>query len=405
MAERTQCGINIDPSNAHGRPSVKDLQGLGATWVRFVLKVNGASPEALESAFRSEIYQQYTTALREGGIQILMILNNETVPDWPTHTPDANAPAWKEYLYRYEDRCRRIANHYQGQVAAFQIWNEPDFAAPRPDYDPTIPPGVFGQMLKRSYTAIKDVSADLRVITGGLVSGNAVWLEWVKGATENRLYADAIAVHPYGQRPAPDWPWPSWGFGTLKGLLQEYYKRSQPVPIWISELGTDDLNCQGGFPERAYDTLSRGMGRVVPVAFWFCWSDGMVSPFGLRDEGGKAKEAYRSYQKYAQSPANAPISPTFQPDAAAVMRSRLHGSLVRAAARYRVMTLDTDNPLQNAILADGFVPNSAEFGVEQNGIHYRVQRAADPHTGKLRMYYARGPVGNPITFVEQEVTS
>ena len=244
------------------------MQDLGATWVRFVLKVDGASSEALESAFHREIYQQYVAALNEGGIRILMILNNETVPDWPVKTPDVNAPAWQEYLQRYEDRCRRIAGHYQGQVAAFQIWNEPDFAAPRPDYDPTIPPPVFGQMLKRSYTAIKGVSADFRVITGGLVSGNAVWLEWVKGSTENRLYADAVAVHPYGQRPASDWPWSGWGFGTLKGLLQEYYKRSQPVPLWISEVGTDDLNCPGrvsgaGVPDLERHGRHRAGGILV----------------------------------------------------------------------------------------------------------------------------------------------
>ena len=399
MAERTQCGINIDPSNELGKPSVKELQDLGATWVRFVLKVNGTSPEALESAFHREIYQQYVAALNEGGIRILMVLNNETVPDWPIKNPDVNAPAWQEYLQRYEDRCRRIAGHYQGQVAAFQIWNEPDLAAPRPEYDPTIPPPVFGQMLKRSYTAIKGVSSDLLVITGGLVSGNAVWLEWVKSSSENRLYADAVAVHPYGQRPAPDWPWSNWGFGTLKGLLQEYYKRSQPVPLWISEVGTEDPNCQGGFPERAYQTLS-GLGGMAPVAFWFCWSDGMVRPFGLRDDSGKIKDAYGSYLKYAKPSAGAPRSPTPRADAPALPQSRLRGSLLKAAAKRRVIALDSGNPLQSAILADGFVPNSAEFGVEQGGIHYRAQRAADPSTGKLRIYYAQGPTWNPIIFIE-----
>ena len=36
-------------------------------------------------------------------------------------------------------------------------------------------------------------------------------------------------------------------------------------------------------------------GRV-PVVFWFCWSDGMVPPFGLLDANGNPKPAYQRYQ-------------------------------------------------------------------------------------------------------------
>jgi hypothetical protein len=39
-------------------------------------------------------------------------------------------------------------------------------------------------------------------------------------------------------------------------------------------------------------------GRVE-VVFWFCWSDGMVSPFGVVDASGKPKPAYHRYQTIA----------------------------------------------------------------------------------------------------------
>ncbi len=401
MAVQTQCGINIDPSNERGRPSVQDLQDLGASWVRFVLKVKDGSPEALKSAFQSSIYGDYVSALHDAGIHILMLINNETVPGWPLGNLDPNAEDWQAYLARYEDRCKQIAQHYRGQVAAFQIWNEPDYAAPNAGYNPTLSPEVFGQMLKRSYAAIKGIDPGIQVVTGGLVSGNPVWLERVKASTGNKLYVDAVAVHPYGQRPATDWPWSGWGFGTLKGLLQEYFKRCQPLPVWVSEIGTDDLHCQGEFPERAYDTLSRILGAAtVPVAIWFCWSDGMVQPFGLWDEAGHRKAAYASFLKYAKPPAGAPRRERAAKPAGGA-QARLHATLRKAAARRRVVALDPSNALQSAILADGFVPNSAECGVEVGGVHYRVQRADDPRTGKARTYYAKGPSGVPITFVEQ----
>jgi hypothetical protein len=410
MAQRTQCGINIDPTNAKGIPSVGQLQEVSARWVRFVLKVSGESVEALEAAFRRDIYREYISTLAAAGIRIMLVINNETVPTWPVDNMDANAPEWAAYLARYEERCRSIARHYAGQVAAYQIWNEPDYAAPHPGYNPVLAPAVFGQMLKRAYTAIKEADPQAQVITAGLVSGNPVWLEWVKAATGNRIFADAVSVHPYGQRPENDWPWSGWGFGTLKGLLTEYYKRTQPIPLWISELGTSDVNVQGQFPERAYDSLNRNFGAKVPVAFWFCWSDGMVPPFGLRDDAGNIKGAFDSYRKYAQVAGPAGIGAgsgeeegVAAPAAAADSADAdLRNTLLKAAAKRRVIAPETRDPLTAAILADGFVPNSAPFGIELDGVHYRGQRADDPQTGRFRMYYAQGPSGQHVTYVEQE---
>jgi hypothetical protein len=36
---------------------------------------------------------------------------------------------------------------------------------------------------------------------------------------------------------------------------------------------------------------------------WFCWSDGMVTPFGVVDANGVPKPSYASYQQYAHSAA------------------------------------------------------------------------------------------------------
>ena len=34
----------------------------------------------------------------------------------------------------------------------------------------------------------------------------------------------------------------------------------------------------------------------VPVVFWFCWSDGMVPPFGILRTSGERKPAYGRYE-------------------------------------------------------------------------------------------------------------
>jgi len=82
-----------------------------------------------------------------------------------------------------------------------------------------------------------------------------------------------------------------------------------------------------------------------------------------------SSDACRSYLRYAKPPVGAPIPPALQADAVALAQSRLRGSPPKVAARRRMMAPDFDDPLQSAMLADGFVPNSAEFGVEQGGMH------------------------------------
>ena len=396
MTARIKSGLNIDPANQeHGKPSPKDLQDLGASWVRFVFKVRKGSPEALKAAFNA--YDGYISALKDEGIEILLILNNESVPNWPVDRPNADDAAWQAYRPRFAESCEKIARHYQGKVNAYQIWNEPDFHAPRPDYNPTLSPAVFGQMLKLSHAAIKGVNPEIGVVIGGLASGQPHWLDWVKAASDNKLYADAVGVHPYGRRPTPDWPTPDWGgLGPMKDLLQAYADRARPLPLWISEMGTEDGHYQGEFPEKAYDALNRTLAGDAPLAFWFCWSDGMVNGFGLRDKSGKKKKAYDSYQRFArQATREAAAKSTVE------AQPRLRTALLKEAARRHLLTLDTNTALAGRIIADGFMPNSAEFGLEIAGVHYRAQRADDPATGKTRIYYARGPRWQPVGFVER----
>ncbi len=396
MPARIKSGLNIDPANLeHGRPTIEELQELGVGWVRFVFKVGQDTPEALAAAFHA--YDGYIAALHTGGIQILLILNNETLPNWPQGKPDPDDATWRDYLPRYAERCAQIARRYQGQVEAFQIWNEPDFHAPRPDYNPTVPPAVFGQMLKMSHSAIKGINPAAKIVVGGLASGQPHWLERVKVACGGQLYADAVGVHPYGRRPTPDWPTPDWGgLGPMKDLLLAYADAARPLPLWISEMGTEDGNYQGEFPERTYDALNRALPGVVPVAFWFCWSDGMVAGYGLRDQEGRKKRAHDSYRRFAWFGATAS---SFERAGAA--DARLRTALLKRAARRRVIALDADAALTARIIADGFAPNSVEFGAVFAGMHYRAQRVADLRTGRERIYLASGPRWDAIGFVEQ----
>ncbi len=74
------------------------------------------------------------------------------------------------------------------------------------------------------------------------------------------------------------------------------------MPIWITEIGTNDMNYQGLFPLQAFDAINEQVPQIVPVVLWFCWSDGMVTPFGVTDINFQNKESYYSFQQFAQLP-------------------------------------------------------------------------------------------------------
>lgn len=294
MPRRIHCGINIDPANPRGRPSPQELQELGASWVRFTFKDSSDGSEPTRFGFYDPVIEE----LQGADLEILMILSYETFPGKPAF--DASQGTWNAYTERFMARARQIAAHYGSQVLAYEIWNEPDLPEPRPGFDPRVPAPAFGRLLRSTFRAIKEVSSSM-VVVGGLAAGHPAYLERVRAITDGIVYADLVGVHPYGRRPTPDWPRPDWGFGVLGDLVELYHKSAQ-LPIWITEIGTDDVSVQDPFPGAAFEALNEDLAEVAGHVFWFCWSDGMVPPYGLVDAGGARKGSYTSYQQFASQP-------------------------------------------------------------------------------------------------------
>jgi hypothetical protein len=398
MARRIHCGINIDPANELARASVQEIQDLGATWVRFVFKDDS---DALQPA-RLPFYDDQVWRLNQAGINILMVLNNETYPGKPAS--DAYDATWDVYIAQFANRCRQIAQHYGPQVQAYQIWNEPDYLEPEPEYDPCVRAEVFGRLLRAAFTAIKGVSS-ATVVMGGLAAGHAGYLEEVKASTDGVLYTDAVGVHPYGRRPTQDWPYPGWGFGVLGDLIGQYQAKAAGKPIWITEMGTRDTSVvytdgtfciQDEFPGRTLRALNQDLAETTPYVFWFCWSDSMESPLGLMDDAKREKKSYTSFQEFASLPFEGEVFHVVTVD-----ETLLRDVLLAEAEVHQMIQLNPGAALQMRIFADGFVPNSPEFDVQVNQVQYRAQRAEHLGTGQVRVYYAKVPDWGNVRFVER----
>ena len=305
-------GLNIDPQNTKGNPDPTELRNLGVEIVRYSY-IDQSGGDQLDPA-KAQFYKQKVQACKQAGIDTLLILTYDTYPNKPSH--DAGDGDWDSYIDRFARRCGQIAQLMAQWRPAFQIWNEPDHP-PRSDYAPTVREAVFGRMLRRAYDAIKSVDSNLKVVGGGLATGNPSWLTRVVESVGGDFPADAIAFHPYGQRPARDWPSPNWFFGYVGDLLNNYYRAGANRPIWITEMGVkeDDLDRDRAkvaeFLRRYYRLITTYYTDKVQQLIWFCYSDGMVSPFGLVDGAGQQKPAYQAYRDVA--PRRTPLPVTSPP--------------------------------------------------------------------------------------------
>jgi hypothetical protein len=290
--------LNIDPNNPKGNPDPAELRELGVEMVRYTF-YDSSGGDQLDRA-KADFYRHKAQAYQEAGIGSLVILTYDTYPNKPT--PDAADPDWDNYLNRFVNRAAQIAQLLKPFGPAYQVWNEPDHPV-HPGYSPTLREAVFGRMLRRTRDAIKAVDPQALIVTAGLASGNPGWLTSVIQSQGGTLPADIVAFHPYGQRPEPDFPHPNWAFGYVGNLLNNYYQAGQNKPLWITEMGVkeEDLNHNreqvAEFLRRYYRTIIKKYSAKVQQLFWFCYSDGMVPPFGLVEANGNRKPAYQSFRQ------------------------------------------------------------------------------------------------------------
>ena len=292
-------GLNIDLLNPAGRPSPDELRALGVRTVRFTYKdaSGGDQPDPGRVGYYGNIGRAYA----EAGIKSLIILTNESYPGFPNVFP-AKDTVWDAYITPFVRRARQLAQAFGPWQPALQVWNEPDLP-PSPGYIPTMTEQQYARLLRKTHDAIKAANPTLKVVAAGLASGQPWWLKNVIQAGGGTLPADAVAIHPYEQQPERNWPSADYGFGYVGDLLNRY-RQVTNLPLTITECGERLLGDEGqaGYLRRFYNTMLTDFAGVVDDVYWFCYSDGMVPPFGLLTAAGQQKPAYAAYQAVASQP-------------------------------------------------------------------------------------------------------
>lgn len=104
-------------------------------------------------------------AVEEAGLKLLVRIDRQ--PFWTQ--PEGMAPTENrppENMVDFGDFCSVLAERYQGRIAAYQVWNEPNLSREWGDQPPNA--AEYTDMLKICYEAIKAADPEAIVISAGL---------------------------------------------------------------------------------------------------------------------------------------------------------------------------------------------------------------------------------------------
>jgi hypothetical protein len=149
------------------------------------------------------------TALRYGGVDLIVRLDFQ--PDWARSGCSDQGPP--NDLQDYANYVGKVAERYRGQIAAYQIWNEPNLAREWCDQSPD--PAAYAEMLRVAYAAIKAADPAAYVISAGLTpTGSTPPVAMPDDQYLDRLYQamggdsegyfDLLGVHAAGFAAPPE---------------------------------------------------------------------------------------------------------------------------------------------------------------------------------------------------------
>src|SRR5262249_23645160 len=153
----------------------------GATRVRMVLQVPGPCTSPDDTASQSAlapVLDKYEHAIADYGVDVLLVLNNQTacIPNAGT-VGELDPVAFEVYKRNYRQRVSDVAYRFRnnGHIIGYEIWNEEDDDACSDDYCPYVAADRYGQLLAEAIAAIHTFGG--RVIMGGLETGQPSYVD------------------------------------------------------------------------------------------------------------------------------------------------------------------------------------------------------------------------------------
>jgi hypothetical protein len=297
-------GINfVNPSE----PWLSLAREAGARVVRW--QFNWRDHEPSPGVWEWEISDGQIEAWRGAGLEVHAILHFP--PDYAMAHPGGLMPVnfdlpWNDPNNGWAQYCNHFAAHYRGQIASYEVWNEPDLDQ---YWEGTAP--EYYDLLKSCYQGIKAADPAVPVSMAGvvLIADRGFFPEVVRLAASDpagpahNYFFDAASIHMYAD---PDLAYSLTN--EARRILRNYGLGDKP--IWITETNV---------MIRGYATVpdDAGWGRATEdEAAWYILQaatnayaagaerfmvfrmadDGMTEAYGLVRSDGTPRPSYEAFK-------------------------------------------------------------------------------------------------------------
>jgi uncharacterized protein YgiM (DUF1202 family) len=202
------------------------IKDLGFSWVK--QQVRWEFVENEPGAVNWSEMDDIINVMNGNGIQVMFSV--VTAPQWTR--PDKSGTGGPPNDFNlYAGFVGKIAGRYCGKLGAIEVWNEENLQREWDGYP--LDPASYMDLLRRSYTAIKNSCPSLLVISGAPTpTGNSDVavddIAYLRGLYDNGLarYCDGVGVHPSGYAIPPDITVQDWQQGRYTPPPSHFNHRS-----------------------------------------------------------------------------------------------------------------------------------------------------------------------------------
>lgn len=190
-------GAVVNPYDAPGVPAIRRddlrvLDGLvsaGVEWVRLEWVHTVGTVRVRE-------YDRMVDTLCASGISVLGLLDHQTIERTDANDPDTAV----EYRQEFAEYAAFIADHFEGRIKYWEVWNEENYGDLGSTQPPRVDPIRYAPLLIDTYQAIKAGNPTAQVLFGGLASAwdnSHTYFVDVYDELDGTHPFDYFAVHPY----------------------------------------------------------------------------------------------------------------------------------------------------------------------------------------------------------------
>jgi polysaccharide biosynthesis protein PslG len=266
-------------------PSLRRVQALGAQYVVQVFAWDEIEPT------RDEFHWEYTDWLLRAAdfYNLRVIARLDKPPQWAASV-SAGLSAPPRNLNDYGDFVAAVASRYQGRLAGYIIWNEPNLAREWGNLPPD--PVAYAGLLGTAASRIRQFDPHTPIVSAGLAPTNETsdrgmddraFLSAMYSAGARDSF-DVLGAHPYAfQYPPDDLRGAHRGLNLarLEDLRDIMVANGDAAkPVWVTEFGyttqsppdSPQLGVtqsqQAEYTARAYELLRSGYDWVQLFTVW-----------------------------------------------------------------------------------------------------------------------------------------